>query len=353
MEIVTFPNLGLTFKFHNTISIGSLTISYYGILIAIGMTLALVYAFRQFRKVGVDPDRAIDCVLVGTVGSVIFARLYYVAFQWEYYGLDFSSWEAFGNSLLHIINIREGGLAIYGAIIGALAFGLLTAKIRKVRMLPLLDVTGVGFLIGQCIGRWGNFFNVEAFGSNTQLPWAMGGPKIASYLMHNTEQLQALGIEVLPAAPVHPCFLYESLWCLIGFILLSRYMKHRRFDGEVFLFYLAFYGAGRFVIEGLRTDSLMLGQLRVSQALAVILTVVSLVLVFIIRARIRSNHDENYLKLFALTPEGLAIVNGGLKKTEEAEELQEEATDEEEAEILTEQDSLDGEPEEDENGTVD
>lgn len=306
---VSFPNLGWTFTFPYAIQIGSFQLTFYGIVIALGLLLALVYGYRNFRKVGVDPDKATDAIIGGVIGGILGARLYFVAFRWEDYGLDFSSWEAFWNTFSRIFMIWEGGLAIYGGIIGALLVGLLIAKWRKIKFGPLLDVVGVGFLLGQGIGRWGNFFNVEAFGSNTTLPWGMTGPRIVQYLTVNQTSLEEIGVTVDPTMPVHPTFLYESLWCLLGFVLLSLYMKHRKFDGEVFCMYLAFYGIERFVVEGLRTDSLMIGALRVSQLLAGVLTVAAILIIVLVRSKIRGNHDENYMKLYALTEEGQKIVN--------------------------------------------
>ena len=315
-KIVQFPGMGLEFRFNNAIDIGPIHITYYGMIIAVGLILAMVYAFRVFRKVGIDPDKAIDCILGGILGGIVGARLYFVIFSWDSYGLDFSSWGGFWNSFLRIFKTWEGGLAIYGGLIGALLVGILIARHHKLCIPALLDVVGVGFLLGQGIGRWGNFFNVEAFGSNTTLPWGMTSPDIVSYLTYKQNALAAIGVTVDPNTPVHPCFLYESIWCLIGFVLLALYLTHRKFDGEVFLMYLAFYGAERSVVEGLRTDSLMIGSLRVSQLLAAVLVIVSVVAILVIRSKIKGNHDENYRKLFVLTEAGQAIANGGRKNAD-------------------------------------
>lgn len=306
-KIVEFPGLGLEFSFHNSFQIGPFTIAYYGLLIAVGLLLALFYAFRTFKTVGIDSDKAIDCILGGIIGGIVGARLYFVIFSWDSYGLDFSSLDAFFNSFARIFKTWEGGLAIYGGLIGALLVGLLIAKRKKICIRALLDVVGVGFLLGQGIGRWGNFFNVEAFGSNTTLPWGMTSPDIVQYLTQKQSELASIGVTVDPNMPVHPCFLYESIWCIVGFFLLAWYLKRRKFDGEVFLMYLAFYGAERFVVEGLRTDSLMIGSLRVSQLLAAVLVIASVITILVVRSKIRNSHDENYLKLFVLTPEGQAI----------------------------------------------
>lgn len=338
--LVYFPNLfgDTPLRVYNTIQIGSFSITFYGIVIALGMLLAMLYAFKTFRKVGVDPDRAIDAIIGGLIGGVVGARLYFVAFSWDNYGLDFSSGGALWDSIVQIFSIRQGGLAIYGGLIGALLVGLLVAKWRKIHISSLLDVVGVGFLIGQGLGRWGNFFNVEAFGDNTTLPWGMWSEQTSAYLASHQSALQSVGIMVDPSMPVHPCFLYESIWCIVGFFLLSAYMKHRKFDGEVFLMYLAFYGAERSIVEGLRTDSLMIGSLRVSQLLAIVLTIGSIIAIFVIRSRIKGNHDENYGKLFVLTEEGQRIFNGipeekPIKKSRKAKKS--EATVEKETEIAS------------------
>ncbi|WMJ23330.1 prolipoprotein diacylglyceryl transferase [Paludicola sp. MB14-C6] len=303
-KILEFPKLGIELKFHNSFSIGSFEIAYYGVIIALGLLLALIYALKKFKQVGVDSDKAIDAIIGGIIGGIIGARLYYVAFSWDSYKDNFWS----------IFDIRSGGMAIYGGIIGALLVGLIIAKIRKIKLLPLLDVVGIGFLIGQGIGRWGNFFNVEAFGGNTNMPWGMTSPSIVSYLESQMSYFNSIGVKVDPSIPVHPCFLYESIWCLVGFVILHFYFKHRKFDGEVFLMYLGYYGLGRFFIEGMRTDSLMLGTLRVSQVLAGLLVIASIIAIIVIRMKIRNHHDPEYLKLFALTEEGQAIVNAPTKK---------------------------------------
>ena len=173
-------------------------------------------------------------------------------------------------SIWEMIAIRDGGLAIYGGIIGGFLFGGLACKWRGVPVLPMFDLTAMGFLIGQGCGRWGNFFNQEAFGCNTTLPWGMYSEATRAYLMSSTVTVPK-GVVIDPNLPVHPTFLYESIWCFVGFFLLFRYIKKRKFNGDITLRYLIWYGAGRFWIEGLRTDSLMLVPsigLRVSQLVA-------------------------------------------------------------------------------------
>ena len=259
-NLVQFPGLGLSFEVNRVaISIGGFNIYWYGVCIAFGICLALVFAFRHSVEFGVDADSMVDVILIGIVLGIASARAYYVAmapFQYE------SIWE--------MIAIRDGGLAIYGGIIGGFLFGGLACKWRGVPVLPMFDLTAMGFLIGQCCGRWGNFFNQEAFGCNTTLPWGMYSEATRAYLMGSTVTAQS-GMTIDPSLPVHPTFLYESIWCLVGFVLLFRYIKKRRFNGDIALQYMIWYGAGRFWIEALRTDSLMLVPsigLRVSQLIA-------------------------------------------------------------------------------------
>lgn len=233
-------------------------IYWYGFLITIGILLAMIYGFRRMKTVGIDPDRATDSVIGGLIGAIFGARFYYIIFNTE--GMKFSEF----------FNIRDGGLAIYGGLIGAIIVGGIIAKVRKLKLTALLDVVAPCFLIGQCIGRWGNFFNQEAFGCNTTLPWGMFSEATEEYLMGSTVTVPK-GVTIDPAMPVHPTFLYESIWCFVGLALLAAYIKKRKFNGDIALRYLVWYGAGRFWIESLRTDSLLLVPslgLRASQLVA-------------------------------------------------------------------------------------
>lgn len=293
-DVIYFPNSGL---FPNGIKIDrvmftipgiDLEIYWYGFLIALGMVLAMIYAFRNLRRFGLEPDRVTDTVLAGFIGGVLGARIYFVIFSLERYLT-----EEGGFDLKAALAIRDGGLAIYGGVIGALLFGAIMAKIRKVKLPPLLDLVGMGFLIGQCFGRWGNFFNQECFGTKTFLPWGMTSKTImnglyAFYYPENVSIITNRATEMI----AHPCFLYESLWCLIGFIALHIYKKHRKFDGELFLMYIGWYGLGRFWIEGLRTDSLYLIntealKLKASQLVAGTCVIFALVLLIYMYMSIR------------------------------------------------------------------
>ena len=287
---VQFPGLGLDLTINRVaLAIGGFNIYWYGVIIAAGMLLAMLYAFRNAVDYGIDSDRLVDVVAIGTVMAIVCARIYYVAMApFEY------------QSLWDMIDIRKGGIAIYGAVIGAFVFGGLAAKWRKVPLLPLFDLVSLGFLIGQGIGRWGNFVNQEAFGTNTTLPWGMYSEGTEAYLKSVQVTLPA-GVTVDPAAPVHPTFLYESIWCLVGFAVLASLYKKRRFNGQIFLGYIIWYGLGRAWIEGLRTDSLYLfdwtfmGQpIRVSQALSVVMVAVSAVMLFY-NIRIKRHSREELL----------------------------------------------------------
>ena len=226
-NLVQFPGLGLSFEINRVaLSIGGFNIYWYGVCIAFGICLALVFAFRHSIEFGVDPDSMVDVILIGIVLGIVSARAYYVAmapFKYE------SIWE--------MIAIRDGGLAIYGGIIGGFLFGGLACKRRGVPVLPMFDLTAMGFLLGQGCGRWGNFFNQEAFGCNTTLPWGMFSETTRAYLMGSTVTAQS-GVTIDPNLPVHPTFLYESIWCFVGFLLLFRYIKKRKFNGDIALRYM-------------------------------------------------------------------------------------------------------------------
>lgn len=258
MYNVSFPGLGIYNLSINPValSINGLNIRWYGIIITAGLILAIIYAQTVCKKrFGVDKDKLFNCTIVGIITAIIGARLYYVIFQWDTYS----------KNPMKIFNINEGGLAIYGGLIGALIGGLIVAKLNNMNIPALLDVAVLGFLIGQGIGRWGNFTNQEAFGTPTHLPWGM--------VSENTG-----------GVAVHPCFLYESLWCLLGFVVLHILSKYRRkYDGQIFIMYLIWYGFERMIVEGFRTDSLMLPilNIRISQALSVLLLITG-VTVFII-----------------------------------------------------------------------
>lgn len=258
---IRFPELGISLDVNRVaFHIGSFNVYWYGIIIAVGFLLAVLYAMKSAPKFDLDPDKLMNCIIVGILCGIVGARAYYVIF---YPG------DMFLKNPAKIIDIHDGGLAIYGGVIGGLLGGCITAKLSKMRVSAVLDIASLGFLIGQSIGRWGNFMNQEAFGRETDLPWGM--------VSENTGNV-----------PVHPCFFYESMWCLIGFILLHFFSRRlRHYDGQVFLLYLLWYGFERFIVEGLRTDSLLLPglSLRVSQVLAGALVIVSAVALLVLHKR--------------------------------------------------------------------
>ena len=251
--------------------IGDFKIYWYGVLIMLGVVLAFVYALLNSKRFGIDNNRMLDVVIVSLPVALICARLYFCIF--------------YGN-ITEFFNIRSGGLAIYGGIIGAFIAGVIMCKIRKVDVLSMFDLASLGFLIGQAIGRWGNFFNQEAFGS--EITWSTWF---------------GMSSENTGGKLVHPCFLYESLWCILGFILLHILSKHRKFKGEIFLSYAAWYGFGRFFIEGLRTDSLMfdimlgnkLVSIRVSQLVAALSFVIAIVLLVVLFIKNKRGHLPRFL----------------------------------------------------------
>ncbi len=254
-------------------------IYWYGIIIATGFLLALIYGFKNAKRFGIQLDPMLDVILVTTPVAILCARAYYVIFDGEKLE-SFGDFFGFGNSS------GFAGIAIYGGVIGAALCGLVMCKLRKVKFFDMLDLAALGFLIGQGIGRWGNFINQEAYGDFTGSSW---------WGMQSNKTIIEMGGEGL----VHPCFLYESIWCIAGFFLLHFISKKRRFSGEVALFYGVWYGAGRAFIELLRTDSLMLGKIRVSSLLSFVLCIISASLIMYLRSKNREiAHDSEYGAMF-------------------------------------------------------
>ena len=255
---------------------GNFEIKFYGVIIALGMLLAVLYAIKRSKEFGLTSDNIIDVALVGVPCAIVGARLYHVIL----YGTPVNQW----------LNIREGGLAIYGGVIGAvLGFGIfsLTTKERRKRFLPSADIAGLGLLIGQSMGRWGNFFNREAFGDYCDNFLAMRLPEKCLRGLEEGPALQLLRQKAIEGGyegfvQVHPTFLYESVWNAVGLVVLHFLSKKRRFDGQVFLYYLAWYGLGRFFIERIRTDALMSGSFRTSQVVALVSFVVSVAILIIV-----------------------------------------------------------------------
>ena len=262
---ISFPSLGLTLNPPRGFDIGPLSIHYYGLIIAIGLVLAVVYCSKRASQFGLNEDTLLDGVLWVTPVAVICARIYYCAFSWELYA----------DNPISVLYIWEGGIAIYGSVIGAILGVIVFCKVKKLRITAVLDLVSLGFLIGQFIGRWGNFMNREAFGAETDSFLRMGLMKAS------TGEITYY----------HPTFLYESLWNFVGFVILHFLSKKRKYDGQVALGYLVWYGLGRAFIEGLRTDSLYIGPFRVSQLLAAGSCVIALALLVILGRKLHNPAD--------------------------------------------------------------
>ena len=241
---ISFPALGIALNPPRSIALGPLSIHFYGMIIAFGLILAVVYATRRSKQFGIKEDDVLDGVLYVTPFAVLCARAYYCIFSWEHYADD----------PIRLLYIWEGGLAIYGGVLGAAIGVTVLCRVKRIKLPAMLDLVSLGFLIGQSIGRWGNFFNREAFGAETDTFLRMG----------------LLNRYTGDVTYYHPTFFYESLWNAIGFLLLHQLSKKRQYDGQIALGYAAWYGLGRAFIEGLRTDSLYWGPFRVSQLLAAV-----------------------------------------------------------------------------------
>ncbi len=241
-SFISFPSFGIEVNPPRSLELGPLNIYFYGLVIALGLILAVAYACKRSKEFGLKEDDILDGVLWVTPFAIICARAYYVIFSWADYAAD----------PISALYIWEGGLAIYGGVLGAIAGVIVLCKVKKIKITALLDVTLLGFLIGQSMGRWGNFFNREAFGAPTDSFFRMG--------LYNwtTESWEFY----------HPTFLYESVWNLTGLVILHFLSRKRKYDGQVALGYALWYGLGRCIIEGLRMDSLYWGPFRVSQLLA-------------------------------------------------------------------------------------
>ena len=265
-SIISFPGFGIEGFSVNTVafSVFGRSITWYGIIVTLGIICGFLYALFRSRYEKIISDDMLDFAIYGVIFGVIGARLYYVAMKHENY-----------HSLYDVVAVWNGGLAVYGGIIAAFITAFVVSRIKKIHFAKIFDIVGPSFMLGQIIGRWGNFVNAEAYGNDTALPWRMG---IKNYYHPNTIY-------------VHPTFLYESLWNLLGFILINIFYKKKKFDGEVFLWYVAWYGFGRMFIEGLRVDSLYIGPFRVSQMLAMISCAAAVALLIILRTKLKDDPD--------------------------------------------------------------
>lgn len=282
---IAFPNIGLYLEnVPKSFSVFGFQIALYGVMIGLGVLSGVLMAAHVAKREKKDPDIVWDFILYALIFSIIGARIYYVIFEWDMYK----------NNLLEILNLRHGGLAIYGAVIAAFITLYVYCRIKKISCLQLGDICMPGLVLGQVIGRWGNFLNREVFGEYTDSLLAMRLPieavrsrdisaNVAAHILDGTNYIQ-----------VHPTFLYEGLWNLALMGLMLLYRKHKKFDGEICLLYLGGYGIGRFWIEGIRTDQLYLAgtTIPVSQLLALIFVVISAAADLVIRYRLKKNDGK-------------------------------------------------------------
>ncbi len=282
---ISFPHLNI--YLHDVpkgFSVFGFWIALYGVIIAIGMMAGVAIAIYDRKSRGLSEDPIWDLALIGIPSGIVGARIYYIIFAWEYYKDD----------LLQVFNLRQGGLAIYGGVIGAFISIFIYCRVKKVGFLEVWDSIALGFLVGQSIGRWGNFFNREVFGGYTDNILAMRLPIEAVRQRDITPELMATVGAGENFIQVHPTFLYESLWNLGLLIILFIYRKHKRFAGEIFFLYLAGYGLGRFWIEAIRTDQLYITgtHIPVSMVLAAILTVTGICITAVMRLKTAASEKE-------------------------------------------------------------
>lgn len=305
---ISFPGVGLEVNPDRVLQIGSFSIHYYGLIIAIGLALAVIYGLRRRKTFGLTEDHILDGALLIVPFAIICARLYYCAF----------SWDSFKDDPISMLYIWNGGLAIYGGVIGAALGIIVYCKVRKISLGATLDLVALGFLIGQAIGRWGNFMNREAFGA----------PVSENYFLAMGLFNRHLG----EYQYFHPTFLYESLWNVVGFVALHFLSKKRQYDGQIALGYVAWYGLGRAIVEGLRTDSLWWGPFRVSQLLAAVSCIVAVAVLLVQAFRV---HDRE--SLFANKVAAKAAAEAEAAEAKEAEVVAEEPAEETPAEEPTEE----------------
>jgi phosphatidylglycerol:prolipoprotein diacylglycerol transferase len=309
---ITFPILGdFTLDFSSYFTVFGWKFYWYGVIIAVGFILAVIYTSRKAKVFGFTQDNLIDMLIISVPMAIVFARLYYVIFFRDSDGVN-PYFDGI-NDLKDIVSVWEGGLAIYGGIIGGTLGVIIYSRWKKIKTAAMADLGALGMLIGQAIGRWGNFTNREAYGAQTTVPWRMG-------------LTNAYGTWYY-----HPTFLYESLWNVLGFIILHSYTKKRKYDGEIFISYIAWYGLGRCLIEGLRTDSLYIGNsgLRVSQLLGLLTFLAAFTLMLYIRMAKHPDPEDLFVnreKKAQLLAEEAKAKEAQLRQQEE-EEFDEELSD--------------------------
>ena len=294
---ISFPNLGIYLKnVGKSIDLFGIEIAYYGIIIGTAILLGFWIAAREAKRTGQNPENYLDMGIIGVIAGIVGARLYYVIFSWDMYK----------DNLLDIFNLREGGLAIYGGVIAAVISVLVLAKVKHLSAPQIFDTIAMALLNGQMLGRWGNFFNREAFGGYTDSLFAMRLPLDAVRSSDVTEQMRRHieRIDGVSYIQVHPTFLYESLWCAGLLIILFLYRKHKKYEGELFLMYLFGYGAGRVWIERLRTDQLVLPGIGfpVSELLAGCLVIMTGIMLIYCRRHCRKRNEKKKVDQYEPVP---------------------------------------------------
>lgn len=308
MNTLSFPGLGIEpFQINKvafSISIWDFhrDIMWYGIIITTGIILAFFYVLWRSKLEKIKIDDILDLAIFIIIFGMLGARLYYVFMRWDYYvvtgGYFFQNvWD----TIVNIASVSRGGLAIYGGLIAGAVTAIVVGKIKKIKFTKFLDMLGPAALIGQILGRWGNFVNAEAYGGKTDLPWKMGIMNSAGNMVY-----------------VHPTFLYESLWNLVGFIIINIFYKKKKYDGQIFLMYMTWYGLGRMFIEGMRTDSLMLGVFRVSQVVAFITFAVGVIMLILLGIKARNERlaQGAYENLFIKDGKVIEEENKGIDENE-------------------------------------
>ncbi len=288
MYDVGFPNLGIYIQnLRNCIWIGNFSIAFYGIIIGLSIIIGLLLTWKEAKRTGQKEDDYTDYIIIGVIAGVIGARIYYVVFQWSYYK----------DNLAEIFNLRSGGLAIYGTVIFAILALVIFCIVKKLDFFQMIDTMIPQLALAQAMGRWGNFFNMEAFGRYTEglLAMQLKLEKVSPGMIGADHMEHLLTIGGTQYIQVTPTFLIESVWCLLLFVFLFWMQRHKKFHGEVFCYYLALYGLERGIVEGLRSDSLMLGNtgIRVSQLVAVICIILGIVGFIVLKIRSKKVESKN------------------------------------------------------------
>ena len=305
---ISFPGLGIeNINPPAGFTIGNVQVNFYGVIIALGLMLAVIYAWKRCSQFGIREDHLTDGVLLIVPFAIICARAFYVIF----------SWHEFADNPISALYIWNGGLAIFGGVIGAVIGVTVYCLVRKIKLPALLDMVALGFLIGQCLGRWGNFFNREAYGAETDFFLRMG-------LKLDADRGFSSAVHFY-----HPTFLYESLWNLVGFVVLHKLSYRRKYDGQIALGYALWYGLGRAVIEGLRTDSLYWGPIRVNQLLAALCCAGAAIVLLVMSFR---EHDPKKLLVNQVAAQAPTEAEAPAEATEEETEAPAEEPVEEPAE---------------------